>query len=352
MALNDADFGDKNSGLRSFDAFPKTRKTYKISSSRGGVLTILLSLLSIYLIYYELNHHLDGAETQSFLVEHAVGHYMQINLDITVAMPCEALHINVQDAALDHILAGDILTKDPTSFDDTNAHRLVHLPGREEHVYDILGKARKSKFGKTSRKPFAFLRKLDTGSCRIYGSMNVNKVQGDFHITAAGHGYAGAHIDHSTFNFSHVVNELSFGEYYPKLVNPLDDVAAVTEHNFFKFQYYLSVVPTNYYSENSGRLLRTNQYAVTEHSREVSPYQVPGVFFKFDIEPLSLTIRERRMSFTRFLVRVVNIVGGVMVGGNWAMRLVETIVGCWGKRKRTMDGVIGGGGGYSSEKRI
>jgi hypothetical protein len=36
-------------------------------------------------------------------------------------------------------------------------------------------------------------------ACRIYGSLEGNKVQGDFHITARGHGYRenAPHLDHS-----------------------------------------------------------------------------------------------------------------------------------------------------------
>ncbi|KAF8251182.1 DUF1692-domain-containing protein, partial [Wilcoxina mikolae CBS 423.85] len=332
------------SGLKTFDAFPKTRQTYRVSSSRGGALTIFVTILCIYLTWMELRQHLDGTETQAFSVEHtaAADHALQINLDITVAMPCDSLHINVQDAALDHILAGDILTKEGTSFDDTSAHRLVPLGGREDHVYNVLAKAKKSKFGKSGRKTSSWLRKVDRSSCRIYGSMAVNRVMGDFHITAAGHGYGstGQHIDHKTFNFSHVVNELSFGDFYPKLVNPLDDVKATTDENFYKFQYYLSIVPTIYHSENSHRSLLTNQYAVTEHSRQVSSYQVPGIFFKFDIEPLTLTINERRMPFTKFAVRMVNIIGGVLVSGNWCYKLVDLFVEYFRRKKRSMDGMI------------
>ncbi len=33
------------------------------------------------------------------------------------------------------------------------------------------------------------LKGLDEDSCRIFGSLDLNKVQGDFHITARGHGY-------------------------------------------------------------------------------------------------------------------------------------------------------------------
>ncbi|TXC85858.1 hypothetical protein, partial [Streptomyces sp. ISID311] len=37
-------------------------------------------------------------------------------------------------------------------------------------------------------------------SCRVYGSLELNKVQGDFHITARGHGYMemGAHLEHES----------------------------------------------------------------------------------------------------------------------------------------------------------
>lgn len=322
----------------------KTRQTYRVSSSRGGVLTIFLVFLCIYLTWHELLQHIDGSETQAFAVTNTIGHEMQINLDVTVAMPCDHLHINVQDAALDHILAGEILTKDVTSFDDTSAHRLVTIPGREEHVYEILKKAKKSKFGRTKRKPAAFLRRLDTSSCRIYGSMNVNRVQGDFHITAKGHGYgfSGQHIDHNSFNFSHVINELSFGQLYPKLVNPLDDVEGVTTAPFYKFQYFLSIVPTEYSSETNGRTLFTNQYAVTEMSRKVSSYQVPGIFFKYDIEPLSVRVTEHRTPFTRFAIKVVNIIGGVMVSGNWVYKLVGLFADFFRGRKRSLDGFIGG----------
>lgn len=330
----------------------KTRQTYRVPSSRGGALTVALSLLCIYLTWHELLQHLDGTETQSFGVEHTIGHSMQINLDITVAMPCDSLHINVQDAALDRILASGILKKESTSFDDTSAHRLVTIGDRRDHVYDVMARAKKSKFGKSKRRPTAWLTREDRSSCRIYGSMDVNRVRGDFHITAKGHGYesVGDHIDHNTFNFSHVVNELSFGELYPKLVNPLDDVTATTEEHFFKFQYFLTIVPTEYHSETNGRSLLTNQYAVTETSGPVSHYRVPGIFFKYDIEPLSLVVTEHRTPFLRFLIRIINIVGGVLVSGNWVYKLVDLFVEYFRKKKRSMDGMINGRLGGESHK--
>lgn len=66
----------------------------------------------------------------------------------------------------------------------------------EAHVHDIVAMGRKtSRWAKTPRLG----RGTAADSCRIYGSLNLNRVQGDFHITARGHGYAemfAEHLDH------------------------------------------------------------------------------------------------------------------------------------------------------------
>jgi hypothetical protein len=45
-----------------------------------------------------------------------------------------------------------------------------------------------------------------------------------------------------------------------------------------------------------------------------------GIFFKYDIEPMSLTIEERTTSLIDFLVRLAGIVGGILVCSNYAWR--------------------------------
>ena len=158
----------------------------------------------------------QGGETHTFAVEKGVGHDLQINLDVVVKMRCPDVHINVQDAAGDRILAGEKLKRDPTSWsqwvDGQGIHRLgkddhgrvitgegYHDEGfGQEHVHDIISSAggKRARFSKTPR-----LRGRGTpDSCRVYGSLDVNKVQGDFHITARGHGYVEpgtTHLDHS-----------------------------------------------------------------------------------------------------------------------------------------------------------
>ena len=174
-------------------------------------------VVSTLLIFSEFTRWWRGHETHTFAVEKGVGHNLQINLDIVIPMECKDIHINVQDAAGDRILAGTMLKEEPTSWhqwaDIRGVHRLgTDSQGRvitgegfheheegfgEEHVHDIIAAAGggKKKFAKTPR-----LRKSAGDSCRIFGSLGVNKVQGDFHITARGHGYqefGSAHLDHS-----------------------------------------------------------------------------------------------------------------------------------------------------------
>ena len=163
------------------------------------------------------------------------------------------------------------------------------------------------------------------------------------------------------FNFSHHINELSFGPFYPSLVNPLDNTVASTETNFFKFQYYCNVVPTIYTTDVhrlslsppagessyvephiSSSTVWTNQYSVTSQSHVVPETNVPGVFVKFDIEPILLVVTEEWGGMLALIVRLVNVVSGVLVAGTWFWQLTDWAVENWGgARGREMMGYLG-----------
>jgi len=122
-------------------------------------------------------------------------------------MRCNDIHVNVQDAAGDRILAGDTLKKDDTKWQQWAKGRDVHRLGsgevryfglgEEEDVHDYLGAAKK-------KRRFAMTPPIrgEPNACRVYGSIEGNKVQGDFHITARGHGYMdfATHLDHNRKN--------------------------------------------------------------------------------------------------------------------------------------------------------
>ena len=206
----------------------KTKSTYltRTRTSAGSAWTLILVLTSIYLTITETARWLAGTTTHTFSVEPGVARTLQLNLDVVVAMQCADLHINIQDASGDRILAGDALAKDRTAWAQWSGGKDVHRlneavrnknskdkgaeeSGRErdrvtwlgndiEDVHDYLAAARRSRnrlFVKTPK----LRRGMSADACRIYGSLEGNKVQGDFHITARGHGYAEfmTHLDHS-----------------------------------------------------------------------------------------------------------------------------------------------------------
>ncbi len=154
----------------------------------------------------------------------------------------------------------------------------------------------------------------------------------------------------TAFNFTHLVNELSFGPYYPSLHNPLDNTLATTESHFHKFQYYLSIVPT-IYTDNAAALdsksrsnpktrdslrdtIFTNQYAVTESDRDIAEFAVPGIFFKYDFEPILVTISEEWGGLLALAVRLVNVVSGVLVAGGWCYQLGGWAAEVFGRRAK------------------
>jgi hypothetical protein len=78
------------------------------------------------------------------------------------------------------------------------------------------------------------------------------------------------------------------------------------------------------YSQGShGSTVWTNQYSVTEQSHVVPENSVPGIFVKYDIEPILLIINEERGGFLSLLVRLVNVISGVLVAGTWLWQLTD-----------------------------
>lgn len=198
----------------------KTKPSYTAVSRRGGQWTILVFVICSVLTFSELRNWWAGVESHHFSVERGVSHELQMNLDVVIAMQCKNLHVNVQDAAGDRILAGELLKKDETSWqlwtDKVNKRRRgnkqAYQPLHEEssdrtqaeeedqHVGHALGHMREG--GKKFSKSPKLRKGENSDSCRIFGSLEGNKVQGDFHITARGHGYIESggyqHLDHSS----------------------------------------------------------------------------------------------------------------------------------------------------------
>ncbi|GAA6009315.1 hypothetical protein JCM11491_004270 [Sporobolomyces phaffii] len=308
--------------LTAFDAFRKTNATYKEKTTRGGFFTLLICIVVAALVWTEAKEYLYGEADYSFSVDRGISHELQLNFDATIATPCHYLTVDVRDAVGDRLHISDEFKKEGTTFAIGTARHLDTLLRPELSASDMLkGSKGKKQFAKTKKV-------VENGpACRIYGSMDVKKVTGNLHVTTLGHGYMSwEHTDHALMNLSHVIHEFSFGSYFPKIVQPLDNSVELTDAPFHIFQYFLSVVSTTYVDARR-RVLLTNQYSVTDMDRKTEHGKgVPGIFFKYDIEPMSLTIRERTTSLIQFLVRLAGIVGGILVCSDYGFRTADFLI--------------------------
>jgi endoplasmic reticulum-Golgi intermediate compartment protein 3 len=166
---------------------------------------------------------------------------------------------------------------------------------------------------KDRRNPFANVKPGE--GCRVSGTMIVNKVAGNFHMTL-GESFVrdGAHIhqfipaEAPGFNVSHTIHSLSFGDTYPSMPpNPLDNgelprrrdsrlTSSPLAVRYCQqvpgtglFQYFIKVVPTRYTNQKLLADTATNQYTVTEKFRPVvlEDFQAGGMLQVAAVSALS-----------------------------------------------------------------
>ncbi|CAI2162362.1 12237_t:CDS:2 [Funneliformis geosporum] len=307
-----------------FDAFPKVDADCQNQSPQGGFVTIIVSIFLWFLIVSEFREYWYLDQKYDFVVDQSINHELQINVDITVNTQCHYLTVDVVDVAGERLHITTELEKIPTKFEVRSAHLLSDNYSSRLDFRQMVVEAA-SNFNPIPENDD--VHGETQTACRIVGYLDVNKVTGNLHITALGHGYGYGLYNSAdeVMNFTHRIDEFSFGTHYPLLINPLDNSFEIAEA---PFMYFLSVVPTTYI-DNSNHVLLTNQYSVTEYSRIIDSSKggigVPGIFFKYDIEPVSVQIVENGSSFVTFLVRLSGLVGGIWVTAGFALKVANRI---------------------------
>ncbi|KAF9435243.1 hypothetical protein BGZ76_006658 [Entomortierella beljakovae] len=308
--------------FKEFDAFPKVESGFIKKTGSGGILTLIVTAVLCILVIGEIKDYMTIRNDYSFHVDPLVSHELQVNIDITIASPCDSLTIDLADIGGQQLHLTKI-HKIPTHFTIGASHRLYDdIRNQPIDVQKMIRAAHRTaaveKASKQTDENFK--------ACRMYGSFDITKIAGNLHITSVGHGYPGVHTDHVVMNLTHRIDEFSFGELYPSIVNPLDDSFEISEKAFEAFQYFILVVPT-IYQDYSNKRLTTNQYSVSEYRRTYGEHQgVPGLFFKYDFEPMTLLVTEElSMSFGHFLVRLAGLVGGYYVTAGAVHKVLSAI---------------------------
>lgn len=302
--------------------------------------TIATYLFLLFIAWSEFGSYFGGFVEQKYVVDNQVREVTEINLDIYVNTTCRLLDVRVFDETKDMRMVSEELSFEDMVFFIPFGVK-VNLMNEivTADIDKILSEAVPAQFGPRvdSRE---FLNQgtddvalpLEYSACHIFGSIPVNRVAGEFQITT---------IDRhqpieNVVDFTHVINEFSFGDFFPYVDNPLDSTAKyVPDEKLTSYQYHLSVVPTIY--NKMGVLINTNQYSLSEyHYKNITnanDKNSPGIFIKYNFESLTIIVNDRRLGFTQFLIRLIAILCFVVYMVSWLFRVIDkTLVFLLGPR--------------------
>ncbi|XP_069807785.1 endoplasmic reticulum-Golgi intermediate compartment protein 2 [Dendropsophus ebraccatus] len=328
--------------VKELDAFPKVPDSYvETSASRGTVSLLAFSIMAV-LTVLEFFVYRDTWMRYDYEVDKDFTSKLRLNIDITVAMRCQYVGADVLDLAETMVTSAEGLVYEPVVFDLSPQQRqwqrmLQQIQSRlqeEASLQDLLFKSA-MRSSVTALPPREDSPSEPPSACRIHGHLEINKVAGNFHITVGkaiphprGHAHLAALVSHDSYNFSHRIDHLSFGEILPGIINPLDGTEKIAQESNQMYQYFITIVPTklNTYKVYGD----THQFSVTERERVINhatgSHGVSGIFMKYDISSLMVTVTEDHMPLWKFLVRLCGIIGGIFTTTGMIHGLAEFFV--------------------------
>ncbi|CAN6555384.1 unnamed protein product [Malus baccata var. baccata] len=260
--------------LRSLDAYPKINDDFFSRTLSGGIITLASSLLMFFLFVSELGLYLHTVTESKLLVDVSRGETLHINFDVTFpAIRCSLLSLDTMDISGErHFdIRHDIVKKRIDAHgnvieakkDGIGAPKiespLQRHGGRLEHNEKYCGSCfgaetsddeccnscdevqeayKKKGWALTNEdlidqcKREGFIQKIkdeDGEGCNIEGSLAVNKVAGNFHfMPGKSFHQSNFHVHDllafqtNSYNISHKINRLAFGDHFPGMQNPLD----------------------------------------------------------------------------------------------------------------------------------
>jgi len=326
-----------------FDAFPKIPETYVEQTTTGGSVSIVTFLLVLLLLYAELHYFLYPGFKFRFAPDSQFTGKLKLNVDLTVAMPCDLVGADILDKTGQNAFSFGRLREEPTWW-ELDSNQRIHFDEvqrlnqylREEYhqLQDVLWHSGYSKL--YSDMPERRLKPANApDACRVHGSLTLNKVAGNFHVTAGkvlpiagAHAHMTGFMDRADYNFSHRIEKLSFGENHAGIIQPLEGDEKITDINFVNMQYFIEIVPTEIMGFTG--MKTTYQYSVKEHVRPIDhdkgSHGTPGIYFKYDLSALKVEVTKDRLGLFQFLVRLC-----ASVGDSWPppRSCVASSRACW-----------------------
>lgn len=342
--------------LKRFDAYTKPVEDFRERTVTGAIITICCSIVCILLFISEIRYHLETEIISELQVDNSRGTKMLINIDFTMSnLPCnyfsvDAMDVSGETADAEHQLFKTRLDKEGNEIHTEKVQELNLAKNRQigektdcgscygaetdlhkccNTCEDVLTAYREKGWGVDDPRKFEQCENegyqgedFDSTKdehCRIHGHLEVNRVSGTIHIAPGKTINIGGQLVHDirglkdrNHRTNHIIHHLSFGDEFPGQKNPLDNSKHENTEANLAWHYYLKVVPTEFRSLNGSRV-KTNQYSVTRHEKQIHPLsdRLPGVFISFEIAPIAVIKTETRRSWIHFTTSICAIVGGI-----------------------------------------
>ncbi|GMT06300.1 hypothetical protein PENTCL1PPCAC_28474, partial [Pristionchus entomophagus] len=280
-----------------FDIYRKVPKDLTQPTTTGAVISICCILFISFMIFNDLLAYIF-IDVRSELFVDDPGREGKIDVSVNVsfpAMPCE--YSTITDVGVD--------------IQDEN--------GRHEVGF----------VGKTEKIP------IDHGvGCRFESSFEINKVPGNFHLSTHS-----AQSQPDTPDMRHVIHSIKFGD---KILNelkgsfnPLANKDTTGSQTLATHEYILKIVPTVF--ESIGGKITTayqytfghKEYVAYHHSGKI----IPAVWFKYELQPITVKMTEMRQSFYMFLTSICAVVGGTFTVAGIIDSFVFTMSEMWKKHE-------------------
>ena len=375
-----------------------------VRTTSGAIVSLLGIALMCILGANEIMNYITPPMVKQMAVDGTQNELMTVRIDITFPrVPCSVLSVDAYDQSgkNDQDVRGELhkerlseFGKSLGSYDKAGGGVTEEEDALIQDLQQFFGGGMKVVFEKRAEHSQEVKHAVEKKEgCRLYGRMHVQRVAGNFHISAHAEDYET--LQHAfgavnKINISHTITHLSFGAGYPGLVNPLDGVARSGSDDEFHYdesnkdsskssdrnkeeeeekkkkneqmrrsrlmdltwdengsgvyKYFLKLVPTFYRTRRSiflglfswTKSVSTNQYSVTEYFRKTDAWSgsLPAVYFLYDFSPIAVTIDSKRPHVVYFMTRLCAVCGGVFAFAHMISNLVEAILTIRTKKKR------------------
>lgn len=370
-----------NKFLSSIDVYDKlSAEEYRVKTSSGGELSLLLSLVGSFLFFIQFFYFLSPDVTRELTINRNLTNNLDlvnISLSLAIKQPCYFLSIgNMDSLGINKFYNSTLrfirVNKNGIRLGLANSTQILNLKlsgknnkriSQPEYLntchscYGIRGDTeccnsceelyllhlKKNKvphpeqWEQCKNVSLSHLHSLSLDElCLIKGKLTVNKVPGNINIVygsrSARNSYkSGIYMqttavdEFPSVDLSHAFERLRFGPNFLTISRPLDH-SSVFKHekgNLKSFKYDIVATPVVCIA-NDNLLGRTFEYNVMSTTLPVTPENklVPGIYFYYQFAPFSITVNARSKSFSQF----IGMTFGILAGAYAITSLIDSLL--------------------------